>query len=175
MNQGIKNKLLTGLVLLLLVANAATIAVFWFGRKQGPPQPKGTPKDFLINELKLEKKQQEQLEALVKEHRQAVEQLREKVKEAKDKFFDLLKQPDVADSVKKTAATAVSKFTEQIDLLTLNHFQKLRALCSPEQQKKFDEIIHEVTSMMGAPRPPPGPGGPQGPPPGGDRPPPPGQ
>jgi periplasmic protein CpxP/Spy len=179
MNATAKNKLLVWLVALLLVANAATIAMFWLGKKKQPPPPKGAPNEFLIKELKLDTKQQEHLDVLVKEHRQQAERLRGKTREAKESFFDLLKQANVTDSAKQSAAKAVSVSTEELDLLTLNHFQKIRALCTPEQQKKFDEIIHQVTSMMGQQRPPMGPGNDrQGPPPGGpdgDRPPPPGQ
>lgn len=173
MNPVTKNKLLTWVVVLLLIANAVTITMFWVGKPKQPVQPKNQPKDFLIAELKLDTKQQEQFLVLVKEHREAVEQLRAKVKEAKNNFFDLLKQKQVTDSVKKTAAAAVSTITEQIDLLTLNHFQKVRELCNPEQQKKFDEIIHQVTSMMGQQRAPMGPGGPPSGGPNGKRPPPP--
>ena len=166
------------MVVLLLVANAATIAMFWLGKKKQPLQPKGAPKEFLIKELKLDTRQQEQLQVLVKEHRQAAEQLRKKTREAKESFFDLLKQANVTDSTKQEAAKAVSISTEALDLLTLNHFQKIRALCTAEQQTKFDEIIHQVTAMMGQPRPQMGPGNDRkGPPPDGpdgDRPPPPG-
>ena len=179
MNHGSKNKLLTWLVVLLLVANAATIAMFWLGKVKHPPQSKGTPQEFLVKELQLNTKQQEQLDVLRKEHREAADQLREKIKNAKEAFFDLLKQQNVTDSVKQVSAKAVSIHTEELDLLTLNHFQKIRALCTPEQQKKFDEIIQQVASMIGRPRPPGSPeNGPQGPPPTtggqeGDRPPPP--
>ena len=176
MNSSAKNKLLVWLVALLLVANAASIALFWLGKKKQPPQLKGTPNEFLIKELTLDAKQQKQLTVLVKEHREAAEQLRQQTREAKESFFDLLKQSNPADSTKQAAAKAVSVSTEELDLLTFAHFQKIRALCTPEQQKKFDEIIHQVTSMMGQPRPPMGPGnGPKGPPPAGpdnERPPP---
>lgn len=180
MNPSAKNKLLVWLVVFLLVANAATIAMFWLNKKPNQSAtPNNAPKDFLIKELQLDTKQQEQLEVLVKEHRAAAQQLRRKTKEAKESFFDLLKQANVTDSVKQTAAKVVSAITEELDLLTLNHFQKIRSLCTAEQQTKFDEIIHQVTSMMGQPRPPMGPGKDrQGPPPGGpdgNRPPPPEQ
>lgn len=167
MNTVAKNKLLTWLVILLLVANAASIAMFWLSRSKNPPPPKGTPKEFLVKELKLDSKQQEQFDVLRKEHRKTADQLREKIKGAKESFFDLLKQPGVTDSSKQSAAKNVSAYTGELDLLTLDHFQKVRALCTAEQQKKFDEIIQQLTRMMGAPRPPPGPGGPppDGPPP----------
>jgi protein CpxP len=166
MNAPSKNKLLTWLVFLLLVANAATIATFWLNRAKHPPPPKGTPSDFLVKELGFDNKQQELFFKLVKEHQEAAGQIRKKIKESKDAFFDLLKQPGLADSVKKKAAEAVSRNTEQLDLLTLDHFQKVRALCNSRQQEKFDSIIHEVTSMMARPQ-PIGPGRPQGPAPGG--------
>ena len=178
MNPGTKNKLLTWLVIVLLLANAATITIFWLDRKpKQPPTPKGTPQEFLVKELQLDAKQQDELNVLVKEHRQAAEQLRVKTREAKEQLFDLLKQPVATDSTKQAAAKAVSATTEELDLLTLNHFQKVRAICNAEQQKKFDAIINEVVRMMAQPRPPMPPGQhPQGPPPGGpdgDRPPPP--
>lgn len=173
-----KNKLLTWLVALLLVANAATIAMFWLNRKPKPPQPKGQPNEFLVKELKLDSTQQQQLDVLVKEHRRAVEELRGKVKAAKDSLFAFVKEANVSDSAKQAVAAVASRYTEQIDVLTLNHFQKVRALCRPDQQQRFDEIIQDVIRMMGQPRPPMGPGGrpggpgrPEGPPPG-DMPPP---
>jgi Spy/CpxP family protein refolding chaperone len=179
MNTGTKNKLLVWLVALLLVANAATITLFWLGRNKRPPEPKGSPREFLSKELSLDTKQQAQLEELVKEHRSAAEQVRPKIREAKEAFFELLKQPGVTDSAKQAAAKLVSVQAETLDLLTFGHFQKIRALCNADQQKKFDAIIQDVVRMLGQPRPPMGPGnGRQGPPPdggpGGNHPPPPG-
>ena len=164
MNGLSKNKLLTWLVILLLIANAATIAMFWLGKPKRPPAPQGTAIDFLIKELNLDAKQQEQFKKLAGEHRETAEKIREQVKEAKDSLFDLVKDPVTPDSVKETRVALVGKRLEQIDLLTLNHFQQVRQLCNPEQQKKFDKIIQQVLRMMAGPK-PPGPGGPQGPPP----------
>jgi hypothetical protein len=174
MDQVSKNKLLTWLVLLLIVANAITITMFWVNKKQHPPA-NPAPNEFLIKELKLDKSQQEKLDLLVKEHRGQVESIRGKLKQAKDKLFSMVKAPETSDSVKHVAAADISKLTEEIDLFTLAHFQKVRNICNPEQQKKFDEIIGEVTAMM-APRPPQRPPG-GGPPrngPGQEGPPPPG-
>jgi len=166
MHHATKNKLLTGLVVLLLAANAATIAVFWLNRPKQQRAPKGTPQEFLVKELKLNTEQQQQYQVLVSAHQQGAEQLRIKIRTGKEAFFNLLKQSNVTDSAKQTAAKAVSMITEELDLLTLDHFQQVRRLCTADQQNKFDEIIHQVTSMMGPPGPPGG--GRQG-----DRPPPP--
>jgi Spy/CpxP family protein refolding chaperone len=171
-----KNKVLTWLVILLVIANAVTITIFWLNRKEQRPPSNPAPVQFLINELKLDKTQQEKLMELVREHRSQVELIRKNIKAAKDSLFGLIKNDQATDSMKQLAADAASKLTSQIDVLTVNHFQKVRNICTPEQQKKFDDIILEVTSMMG-PRPPQRPGNPGPPPnerPGGDGPPPPG-
>ena len=167
MNAGMKNKVLVTLVILLLLANAATIAFFWWNRAAKPPGPKGSPRDFLVTRLKMNTQQTAQFDVLVKEHREAAEKLREQTREAKEQFFQLLRDPLVTDSTRRAAAHRVSETTEALDLLTLAHFQKVRALCTPEQQKEFDEVIEEVVKMMGQPRPPMGPGNERhGPPPG---------
>lgn len=154
-----KNKWLTGLVILLIAANAATITVFWLGRRKHhvpPPHEQGGPANYLIRELELDSLQQQQYRQLVNEHRQAAEQLRQKIKEEKDHFFGLLRQGNTPDSVKNAVAAAVSRQTAALDLLTFDHFQKVRAIGTPAQQEKFDRIIQKVMAMMAGP----GPGGP---------------
>lgn len=163
-----KNKWLMTLVILLLLVNGVTIAMFWIGRgkeKLPPPPPPqeqgGSPANYLIRELGLDSQQQQRYMVLVKEHQQASAQLRRQIGEEKDRFFGLLRQSTAPDSVKKAAVAAASRQTEALDLLTFEHFQKVRAICTPAQQEKFDRIIQQVTAMMAGPKP----GGPGGPPP----------
>lgn len=149
------NKFLIALVLILIVANIASIALFWIKDVKPPAmQPRATPAEFLVKELQLTTAQQQQFETLKKEHQQEASTLRKEIKDAKEELFELLKIPEVNDSVKNTAVKKISLLTEQIDLVTFNHFEKVRAICNVTQQKKFDEIIKEVTRMM-APQGPP--------------------
>jgi protein CpxP len=148
------NKLIGGLILLLVIANIATLSVFWLGRLNRPGPPRGGPKDYIIKELGFNTAQQQKYEQLVADHHQKAEQYQENIKAAKDAFFNLLQNTAVADTTKKNAVDAISKQTEQLDLLTFEHFQKVRMLCTDEQKKKFDAIIHQVLEMMGRPKPP---------------------
>jgi periplasmic protein CpxP/Spy len=147
-----KNKLLLWLVILLLAGNTASIAVFWLGKNKQPAAAKGTPKEFLIKELQLNSRQQEELELLMVKHREEAPGLRKEIRQAKKDFFDLLKQQNIADSSLQAAAKNVSLSIEQLDLFTFTHFKKIRELCTPEQQDKFDSIIEQVTTMMPPPR-----------------------
>jgi flagellar basal body-associated protein FliL len=163
-----KNKVLTWLVVVLLTANATSIAMFWLGKgkpspattatppQQPPRQQGGTPAEFLIRELQLDSGQQVQLEILRAAHKDAAVALRNQMKDAKQLFFALIKQPGATDSEKQAAAKAVSNVYEKIDLLTLNHFTKIRALCNARQQIRFDAIIEQLTDMISkAGEPPP--------------------
>jgi periplasmic protein CpxP/Spy len=166
MNKVTTNKLLLWLVVILLIANAATLSFLWMGRPSARP-PGGGASNFLIKELQLNADQQQEYQKLVLEHREGAQVLRSKIREAKEVLFDMIKEPAASDSAKQQQAKEVSTYSGELELLTLHHFEKVRALCTPEQQKKFDSILHQVTSMMGNPRPPMGPGGnrPPGPPP----------
>jgi hypothetical protein len=150
MEHSAKNKILTWLVMLLLIANATSIAMFWLGKEKQPlpQQQRERPAEFLIRELQLDTKQQEQLEILRAAHKDAAEILRKQLKEVKGHFFALIKQPGVTDSIKLIASKSVSDVTEKLDLLALNHFIKVKLICNAEQQKKFDKIIAQVTEMI---------------------------
>jgi hypothetical protein len=160
MNTFSKNNVLTWLVVLLLIANAISITLFWIGNKKQAPAPPEPPQEFLVKQLQLDASQLKALGILVQQHQEAANQLREKTRAAKEAFFALLQQPVVSDSLKLAAAKKVSNYTEALDLMTFEHFQKVRALCTPGQQTKFDSIIREVTSLIGPPPPPAPPTGP---------------
>lgn len=147
-----KNKLLIWLVILLLAGNTVSIAIFWLGKNKQPVATKGTPKEFLIKELQLNSRQQEELELLMVRHREETPELRKKIRQAKKDFFELLKEQNIADSSLQAAAKNVSLSIEQLDLFTFAHFKKIRELCTTEQQNKFDSIIQQVTTMMPPPQ-----------------------
>ena len=172
-----KNKWLTGLVILLLAANAVTITLFWMGRTRTGPLPQLPPPntDYLVKELKLDTAQQRQLQELVQAHRAASEKMRLEIKNGKDSLFEGVKRPAASDSTSRLIAARVSQKISELDLLTLDHFRQIRAICRPDQQKRFDEVIEEVIRRMAPSRPQP-PGGQGGPPPpdGAHNPPPPG-
>jgi hypothetical protein len=48
----------------------------------------------------------------------------------------------------------IGKNQALLETVTFQHFTEVRKICTPEQQKKFDEIIREALRMMG-PSPPP--------------------
>jgi periplasmic protein CpxP/Spy len=162
-----KNRLFTWLLGLLLLANAATLVFFWVDRGRPDNGPKAGAAGFLIEQLNFNEQQQQQFEVLAKEHRLKAQELRPKIRAAKEAMFGLVKQQGVSDSVKQAAAEKASLYMKELDLYTLDHFEKVRAICDPRQQEKFDEILNQLTMVIANQRPPGDRGrGPKGAPPG---------
>lgn len=155
------------MVVFLFVANAVTIASFWLTKKDHQPIDGGGPARFVIATLGFDQNQQDEYLALAHEHQSQIRPIRDDIKQAKDDLYTLLSQPNVSDSTKAAAIRAISVQTEKIDLITFDHFAKVRQLCTEQQRKKFDEIIKKVIQMMGMPHqggPPPEPPPHHGPP-----------
>lgn len=150
MNTSTKNNLLIGSVIVLIIANVAILTTIWYMHHRDVVH-RGTPADYLVKELGLNEEQKNKLHELASEHHHQAQQINEQIKNARDSFFSLLKQPNVTDSTKKTAADNIAKHLEQLELLTFDHFQQARNICTSEQQKKFDEILQDVLRMIGGP------------------------
>ena len=166
MSNTTNNRWLTIITLLLLTANIVTLALLWTNKKQdrehlNPPppqqQPSGQVFQFITNELKLDSTQQETYKELRDEHRSQVRPYQDSIGKAKDSFFDLLQQENIAETTILEYSKKIGELEQQRDVFTFKHFQKLRAICNKEQQIKFDKIIQDVLRRMAGPKRPPGP------------------
>lgn len=167
MNNISNNRWLTIISIVLLVANAVTLTLLWTRDKrhredaaaiQAPPPPGGQVFEFITKELQLTPQQQDAYKILREEHQAAQRVLQDSIRKSKDAFFELLPDSSINDSVLKKMNEKGLVFQQQLELLTFRHFQKLRAICTTDQQKKFDAIIKEVLLQMSGPRMrPPGP------------------
>jgi flagellar motility protein MotE (MotC chaperone) len=170
MNNLIKNKIFSIVIVILLLANIATMIVFWTKKDKQmlpPHNVKGGVAEFLSTELSFDSTQKLAYATLREEHQEKIKEIREESRNAKDALFDLLKQSSVKDDELQKALNDIAENEKTLDKQTFHHFQKVRALCNDEQKKKFDEVIQQALRMMGPP-----PGGRRGgpPPPNGERP-----
>lgn len=154
MNNANKNKFLTWLVAILLLANAVTILFFWINRPERMQGPKGSPREFLVHELELDSSQLLAFQGLIEEHQVSARSLKKDIRIAKENLFQLLKQPVIADTQKKKTVEAITSKIQQLELLNLEHFQQVRALCNDKQKKKFDGLLDQLVGIMAEARPP---------------------
>ena len=148
MNNANKNKFLTWLVATLLVANAVTILFFWINRPERMQGPKGSPREFLVNALELDSSQLDAFQALIEKHQASARPLKKEIRTAKENLFQLLKQPVIPGPEKMKAVQAITLNIQALELLNLDHFQQLRALCNEKQKKKFDGLLDQLAGLM---------------------------
>lgn len=141
------------LAALLVVLNLALLFTIWF-RPGGDKDlvyyrpGEGGPKDALTELLKLDVKQQAAYEQLKKAHRDSINVLMKESHEMRNRFFDQLKTDSVDYGKVATYATAISAYGEDIEMLTFEHFRKVREICTTEQKKVFDEVINDAMHKM---------------------------
>jgi len=119
-----------------------------------PPHEKNDVFEFLSHELKFDNEQRNQYDQLRREHHSTIQAIEEKSRIIHDRFFSLLQNKSTDSTLVAHLADSISSNQKQIELVTFYHFKKVRAICNPEQQKRFDEVIGEALQMM-LPKPPP--------------------
>ena len=140
------NKISTWVISILIIANIATLAFFWIGHFKN--QKENSPKEFLSKNLNFSKSQKNAYFKLAKEHNESAKTIRDQIKIDKESLFQLLKSDTINDSVRNDKALKVSMSIQSLDILTFEHFRKVRALCNEEQKPKFDEVIQKMVSAV---------------------------
>ena len=157
MNTFTKGRLLTIVIVLLLIANIATLAFFWWQKDKDklPPNPNknGGPFAFLVKELALDSNQQAAYKELRNQHQQTMQSFKKETRDAKDSLFGLLQIALPSDALVQQALQKVGEKEIAIQQHVFEHFKKVRALCNEEQKKKFDLVIQEAMRMIANQRP----------------------
>ena len=145
-----KNKFTSWLTIILIVANIATLLFYWIGNVKHARD--NSPKEFLATKLNFSTHQKDLYFDLAKEHNENAKKIREQIKVNKDIFFQLLKSDKIIDSIRNSAAAKVSSSIQSLDILTFEHFKKVRSLCTVEQKPKFDELIQRMVNAVNNPQ-----------------------
>ena len=151
----LNSKIVSWLIALLVVANITTLAFFWIGHFKN--QRDNSPKEFLAKKLNFNEDQKTAYFKLAEEHNEAAKIIRDQIKFDKENLFKLLKSEIINDSVRTSAAVQVSRSIQSLDILTFEHFKKVRAICTSAQKPQFDELIQKMVNSVNQPQkaPPP--------------------
>ena len=148
MKENSKHRILWVAIGLLLVINIGLLAWITFFSQSNCLPPKRL---FLERELKFDKVQSEAYRILRQEHSQQMRALRENVRSMKEAFYEELPQSNISDDVLKAKAVAIESKMVDADVLTFKHFQKVRQMCTPPQQERFDEVIIDLIRSIERP------------------------
>jgi protein CpxP len=142
----LNNKIVAWLIGMLILANIATLTFFWIGHLKN--QKDHSPREFLAKGLNFSDSQKNAYFDLAKNHNESANKIREQIKIDKENLFKLLKTDQIVDTVKNNAALKVSLSIQSLDILTFDHFKKVRALCTEKQKPKFDKLIQKMVNSI---------------------------
>ncbi|HEX7845556.1 MAG TPA: periplasmic heavy metal sensor [Chitinophagaceae bacterium] len=151
-----RNKNLIFLVAVLLLTNIAVLAYFlWFNKpeiKKTHPDRTGMFIEMLQKEVGFTDAQVEEYKKLKDQRKETGKPLFDEMRKAKENLFKLMSDPTASDSTIEAAANQIAVQQKALDIQTLNHFKKIRALCSSaDQQVKYDSAVLQMFRKMGRP------------------------
>lgn len=145
-----KEKLLTIAIVALLILNLGTLGFLFMSHGKPPMgRPGGKPVDAIIIEgLKLNENQIAQFEDLKHEHHSQMMRLQETDKNLHETYFALLKTSNPDLKQETNLRQQLANLDQEKDSITFDHFKKLRGICNPEQQQRFDSLIDEILRAL---------------------------
>ncbi|MDP4262712.1 MAG: periplasmic heavy metal sensor [Bacteroidota bacterium] len=150
-----RNRNLLFIIAALLLTNIAVLAYFlWIKQpeaKHGPDKKNGMS-DMLQKEVGFTDEQVAQYKQLKDQQWTTIKPMFDEMRKAKDSLFRLLSDPNANDSIINKATDAIAQKQKILDLQTFNHFKKVRALCTAEQQPKYDSMVQRMFRKMGKPQ-----------------------
>lgn len=149
-----REKILMMIILVLVLVNSATLILMWVNKPPFPPKHPHhqRPDKLIIERLELDDEQQKQFEEIKKEHQGQMRKLNEEANTLHQKYFALLENDSVNDSIVDTYEKQLASITEKREEYTFQHFQKLKAICKPEQIGLFNDFIGELGKILSAPK-----------------------
>jgi periplasmic protein CpxP/Spy len=142
-----KSNWLKYLVAIALLINAATLVFFWYNRPpNGDGKPKLRPERVLIEELKLDEKQQALFQPLREQHHQTHDSLLQAIAAQREILYSQ------KQGVNDTILQQIGLLQQQIEHVTYNHFKEVRKICTPEQQAQLDILLGKTVQRILTPR-----------------------
>ncbi len=147
------NKILSIAVVSLLLINIALVILMVKGKdhqSEGKRSGgKGDPFEVMAKELKMSAEQKKSHQQFRDDFFKTVKPLWDSVRSAKSAFFELVKDSAVNDSVLNVHNKRISDIQLSVDKITFEHFRRVRALYSGEQQIKYDELVQKMMQRQG--------------------------
>ena len=175
-----KQRVLVGMVGLLVLLNLLALGTLWFTLVRPPvnseqrPGPMDLPEHglrgvegrgfgYLRDQLGLSQDQVRQLRAARDQLFQKTRDLQEQMFQARQALNQTLFEGDPNEAQRQSLAQRIGEIQAQLELCRLDHFKSIIALCNDEQKHRLSQLLDEMLSNT---EPPPRGGmgpGPRGP------------
>jgi len=130
---------------ILLIINIGLVVLFVLGPK--PPRPESGIKNEISRELGFTEEQKAAFEQMAMSHREAIRKLDQQERQLVGSFFNQLSQPQPNEPNEELLQEIMQLEKDKI-MITYNHFEELKGLCSEEQRVRFDRVIQRILPAL---------------------------
>lgn len=102
----------------------------------------------MLDRLELSRDQEHQVAALLKSHREEIGQLSSAMEQARSSLKEATLATEFSEENTKQAARAVAEQQEQMILLRAKVMNGIRAVLTPEQNERMQEVAGKRAGMM---------------------------
>lgn len=130
-------------------------------RKQRPPSKKSSLAKEIVTALDFNEEQFKQFEQLAQKHREQILVIKKQEEGLMNQYFGTLSDSAASNIPPTELSAEISSLLEEKLLITYQHFEAVRAMCSEDQLKQFDRLIEMMMKVLitgnTQPQPPPPP------------------
>jgi periplasmic protein CpxP/Spy len=149
-----RNKTLVLIIAILLIANIATLAMFFMFKNQAAkntrPDKHALIMKYLENEVKFSKDQVKQYEDLSNRRLEEMKPVIEKMSAQRAAILTSLAATDFADSALEQAANELTTLQRPSEISMFRHLKLIRGICTPEQRPIFDTGFYKIIVKRGS-------------------------
>ena len=100
-------------------------------------------------EIGFNDEQTKQFQQLHELNRDSLKTIGDSIRSSKNALYKLLQQSVPAnDSSVKAAVQKLSIYQQRMEFTMFRHFQRVRAICNPDQQVKLDSMVIRMNNRM---------------------------
>lgn len=146
MNEQRRIRFLLGLIVALVALNLGLLG--WIWTRPGVLEHRRTRSNvgtFLADTLHFTPQQRQQLSGLQKTYFQQLRSRQKPLRQARRAYFRLIDSL-FTDAQRRKQALAFHRQAAEADLLTLAHFDRVAAICTPEQRLLLNKLLGELPS-----------------------------
>lgn len=137
--------------IILLALNITVILYLFTGNIGNACRFRGqkeSPGNYLSKKLEFTDHQKAEFEKLRTDHHMNMMKLHAEGMELRKKFYDYLKEDKGLKNKSDSLVDLIAANQKQIELITYDHFARIRELCTPGQKIIFDDIFQELISHI---------------------------
>ncbi|WP_170299270.1 Spy/CpxP family protein refolding chaperone [Larkinella terrae] len=143
MNDRNKVRMLIGIIIALVLLNAGLLSWMWLAPKGPQWDRHGDGRSYLSKTLGFSEEQRTQYRAMRQRHFKEIKPLLDSMLQERKRFFGQVGDTTLTEAVLTEQARKIEEKSVRLNVLTLLHFQKVSALCTPEQRKKLKQVLAE--------------------------------